>query len=166
MDRRTRMENFVIRKAKIGDVRAIQDLIMPYAREGRLLPRSLSELYSRIRDFFVCEDNGRIVGCCGLHIVWEDLAEITSLAVNKEFHGRGIGRSLVQACIEEAEELGIPRLFVLTYEEEFFRKLGFQIVDKNIFPQKIWVDCLKCPKFPECDEVALLFNVSAPQESS
>lgn len=160
------MGEFFIRKARVGDVKAIQDLIMPYAREGRLLPRSLSELYSRVRDFFVCAREGKIIGCCGLHVVWEDLAEIISLAVAKEWQGRGIGRLLVKACIEEAEELGIPRLFVLTYEEGFFQKLGFQRVDKNIFPQKIWVDCIKCPKFPECDEVALLFNVPLREKSS
>lgn len=153
------MDKLSVRKARVKDVKAMHELVLSYAKEGRLLPRSLSELYSRVRDFFVYEENGKILGCCGLHVVWEDLAEITSLAVDRNSHRLGIGQALVSACIQEAKDLGIKRVFVLTYEESFFHKFGFNTVDKNIFPQKIWVDCLKCPKFPECDEIALLLTM-------
>lgn len=148
-----------VRKARIRDIREIHGLLLPFAAEGRLLPRSLSELYSRMRDFFVAEDNGAIVGCAALKIIWDDLSEIASLAVKMEYQRRGIGKRLVEACIDEAKMLGLPRSFVLTYETAFFERMGFRIVDKSIFPQKIWVDCLKCPKFPDCDEVAMVREI-------
>jgi amino-acid N-acetyltransferase len=152
----------MIRKAHIRDVAPIQKMLGRFAQQGKLLARSLSELYTNIRDMFVAEDgeSRRVVGCCSLHIIWEDLAEIRSLAVDETFQGRGCGRELVEACLEEALELGIPRLFTLTYETAFFEHMGFRIVDKNVFPHKIWADCLHCPKFPECDEVALVYDVS------
>jgi amino-acid N-acetyltransferase len=146
----------LVKKAKIRDVKEIHSLILPFASEGRLLPRSLSELYARVRDFFVAEDDGRVIGCAALKIIWDDLSEIASLAVKSEYQRKGIGRQLVEACLEEAKSLGLPRTFVLTYETAFFERLGFKVVDKSIFPQKIWVDCLKCPKFPNCDEVAMV----------
>lgn len=151
----------MIRKAKINDVPHIQKMLAQFAKDGKLLPRSLSELYTNIRDTFVFSDPeiGQLTGCCSLHIMWENLAEIRSLAVLQAYQGRGIGRSLVTTCIEEARDLGIGRIFVLTYETEFFAYLGFQLVDKNIFPQKIWADCLHCPKFPECDEVAMVLDL-------
>jgi len=150
-----------IRKATIGDVPAIQKLLEVFARDGKLLSRSLSELYTHLRDIFVAvdPDTGMIVGCCSLHIMWDNLAEIRSLAVRSSHHKRGLGRTLVAACIEEAECLGISRVFTLTYEKEFFRRLGFHVVDKSIFPQKIWADCLHCPKFPLCDEIALVLDL-------
>jgi len=146
----------LVKKAKIRDVKEIHSLILPFASEGRLLPRSLSELYARVRDFFVAEDDGRVIGCAALKIIWDDLSEIASLAVKSEYQRKGIGRQLVEACLEEAKSLGLPRTFVLTYETAFFERLGFKVVDKSVFPQKIWVDCLKCPKFPNCDEVAMV----------
>ncbi len=148
-----------IRKAKIKDVKEIHALLLPFASEGRLLPRSLSELYARMRDFFVAEDRGKIVGCGALKIIWDDLSEIASLAVKTEYQRKGIGKMLVEACLKEASELGLQRTFVLTYETAFFERLGFRTVDKSIFPQKIWVDCLKCPKFPDCDEVAMVREI-------
>ncbi len=151
----------MIRKARIGDVVGIQKMLGHFAQKGKLLPRSLSELYTNLRDTFVAEEeqDGRVVGSCSLHIIWENLAEIRSLAVDDAHQGRGIGRRLVEACTAEAHELGIGRLFTLTYETGFFKKLGFKVVDKNIFPHKIWADCLHCPKFPDCDEVALVLNL-------
>jgi len=149
----------LVRKAKIRDVKEIHSLILPFASEGRLLPRSLSELYARMRDFFVAEDDGRVIGCAALKIIWDDLSEIASLAVKSEYQRKGIGRRLVEACLEEAKSLGLPRTFVLTYETAFFERLGFKVVDKSVFPQKIWVDCLKCPKFPNCDEVAMVREI-------
>jgi len=158
-----RLDGYSIRKARIGDVVIIQKLLAGFARKGKLLARSLSELYTNLRDISVARDesNGQVIGCCSLHIMWEDLAEIRSLAVADEHQGKGVGRSLVQACVDEARELGIKKLFTLTYETGFFQRVGFQVVDKNIFPQKIWADCLHCPKFPECDEVALLMDLTA-----
>ena len=151
----------MIRKARIADVIEIQKILRDFAGEGRLLARPLSELYTHLRDMLVCldEESGEVIGCCSLHIVWENLAEIRSLAVLKDRQGRGIGRDLVTACVEEARELGIARIFTLTYEVEFFRHLGFHPVDKNMFPQKVWADCLHCPKFPNCDETALVLDL-------
>ena len=151
----------VIRKAKTGDVVVIQKMLVSFAQQGKLLARSLSELYTNLRDMSVAVDNetGQVVGCCSLHIIWEDLAEIRSLAVQETRQGRGLGRRLVEACMEEARDLGIKRLFTLTYETRFFEHIGFLIVDKNMFPQKVWADCLHCPKFPECDEVALVMDL-------
>jgi amino-acid N-acetyltransferase len=153
----------MIRKARIGDVVRIQKMLAQFAQNGKLLARSLSELYTNLRDMIVAVENGsdEVIGCCSLHIIWENLAEIRSLAVIDSHQGRGIGRQLVQSCIAEAKDLGIGRLFTLTYETSFFQHLGFQIVDKNVFPQKIWADCLHCPKFPECDEVALVLDVDS-----
>ncbi|GAB4370251.1 MAG: N-acetyltransferase [Deltaproteobacteria bacterium] len=151
----------MIRKARMGDVRAIQKLVAEYAKKGDMLPRSLSEIYENLRDYFVCtEDGGEIVGSAAIHIMWEDLAEVRSVAVREDRKRRGVGTRLVEACISEAIVLGIPRVFALTYRPEFFEKLGFVRVDKAELPQKIWTDCLKCSKFPDCDEVALLADLS------
>lgn len=152
----------------IGDVPVIQKLLTGFAMDGRLLNRSLSELYTHVRDIFVAwdEETGAVVGCCSLHVMWDNLAEIRSLAVGNSHQKKGFGRKLVSACIEEARELGITRVFTLTYETEFFQHMGFQVVDKSIFPQKIWADCLHCPKFPECDEVALVMDLPAREMSA
>ncbi len=151
----------MIRKAKTGDVVIIQKLLGGFAKEGKLLPRSLSELYTNIRDIVVEVEEGtdRIIGCCSVHVIWENLAEIRSLAVAASHQGRGIGRRLVATCIDDAMDLGVKQLFTLTYETGFFERIGFRIVDKNIFPQKIWADCLHCPKFPECDEIAMVMDL-------
>ena len=151
----------MIRKARMRDVKAIQKLVAEYAKKGDMLPRSLSEIYENLRDYFVfTEDGGEIVGSAAIHIMWEDLAEVRSVAVREDRMGRGVGTRLVEACISEAIVLGIPRVFALTYRPEFFEKLGFSRVDKSELPQKIWTDCLKCSKFPDCDEVALLTDLS------
>jgi len=146
----------MIRKAKLKDVKEIQRLIKQYSNRGEILPRSLSELYDHLRDFFVYIRNRKMVGICALHICWDDLAEIRSLAVKEEDRKRGIGAELVKVCLEEAEALQIKRVFALTYQPEFFERLGFKKVDKTVLPHKIWTDCLKCVKFPDCDEVALV----------
>jgi len=151
----------MIRKARMGDVKTIQKLVAEYARKGDMLPRSLSEIYENLRDYFVCtEDGGGIVGSAAIHIMWENLAEVRSVAVREDRMGRGVGTRLVEACISEAVVLGITRVFALTYRPEFFERLGFARVDKAELPQKIWSDCLKCSKFPDCDEVALLADLS------
>jgi amino-acid N-acetyltransferase len=151
----------MIRKARMSDVKAIQKLIADYARKGDMLPRSLSEIYENLRDYFVFEENGGdVVGSAAIHLMWEDLAEVRSLAVREGEMRRGIGTQLVEACISEAIVLGITRVFALTYKPEFFERLGFQQVDKSELPHKIWSDCLKCAKFPDCDEVALVADFS------
>lgn len=124
-----------------------------------MIPRSLNELYESIRDLLVSEEAGAITGVCALHILWEDLAEVRSLAVKKEYQRTGIGRKLVRRCLSEARSLGIKRVFALTYQPDFFRRMGFTDIEKSSLPQKIWGDCIRCPKFPECDEHALIFEV-------
>jgi amino-acid N-acetyltransferase len=162
----TKGQAVMVRKARISDVRAIQQLLASYARQGKLLARSLSELYTHLRDIFVHVDaeNDQVTGCCSLHIVWENLAEIRSVAVAEDYLGQGIGRQLVMAAMDEARDLGIARLFVLTYETGFFDHLGFHAVDKNSLPHKIWADCIHCPKFPECDENAMILDLFEPAE--
>jgi len=145
-----------IRKAKISDLRYVQKLINDYARKEEMLPRSLNELYETVRDFVVCEEHGNICGACALHIMWEDLAEIRSLAVDRHYQKRGVGKKLVRRCLKEAGALGIKKVFALTYCPEFFKKLGFTDTDKASLPQKIWGDCLRCPRFPECNEHAVI----------
>jgi len=151
----------MIRKARMSDVKGIQQLIADYAKKGDMLPRSLADIYENLRDYFVfLEDDGELVGSAAIHIMWEDLAEVRSLAVREGRMRRGVGTQLVESCISEAIVLGIARVFALTYKPEFFEKLGFHIVDKAELPQKIWADCLKCSKFPDCDEVALVADFS------
>jgi len=145
------------RKAIIGDVGRIQALVNHYASKETMLGLSLSEIYDQIRDFTVAEGPRRsLSGVCALHVIWDDLAEVRSLAVEPKIRRRGIGRSLVEHCLEEARGLQIPKVFALTYQAEFFRRIGFERVDKAELPHKVWRDCLKCTKFPNCDETAVL----------
>ena len=146
-----------IRKAIIGDVGRIQALVNHYASKETMLGLSLSEIYNQIRDVTVAEGPRRtLIGVCALHVIWDDLAEIRSLAVDPKIRRRGVGRSLVEHCLEEARGLQIPKVFALTYQAEFFRRIGFERVDKAELPHKVWRDCLKCTKFPNCDETAVL----------
>ncbi|MBU1487805.1 N-acetyltransferase [bacterium] len=148
-----------IRKATVLDVKAIQGLINSYAKEGKMLSRSLSELFENVRDFSVAEKEGEIIGCCALHSVWEDLAEVKSLAVVRNQRGQGIGRRLLRAALKEAGSLGITRIFVLTYEPDFFKRQGFKVIDKSELPHKVWSECIKCVYFPDCNEVPLILEV-------
>ncbi|MGE5751367.1 MAG: N-acetyltransferase [Nitrospirota bacterium] len=152
----------MIRKAKISDVKEIQSLVNHYADSGQMLPRTLNELYEDLRDFHVFEENGSLIGVCALHVSWDGLTEIRSLAVRKDRIKSGIGTALVRQCLAEAAQLQAERVFVLTYQDGFFKKLGFTAVDKKELPHKIWTDCLNCVKFPDCDESALIIRVSAP----
>lgn len=146
-----------IRKAKTSDAKTIHKLINDFARRGEMLPRSLNEIYEKLRDFLVIKEKDEIIGVCALHILWEDLAEIRSLAVKEEFQNKGIGSLLVKKALKEAKSFSIKKVFVLTYIPEFFKKIGFKEIDKSKLPQKIWGDCIKCPKFPDCDETALIY---------
>lgn len=146
----------MIRKARIEDIKQIQNLINFFANQDLMLPRSLNELYESIRDFWVFEENNKVVGCCALHICWDDLLELKSLAVTKNKQDKGIGRSLIEVCLKEAKELGARKLFVLTYCPEYFKKFGFKKIRNSELPHKIWAECINCCKFPDCQEVALL----------
>lgn len=149
----------MIRKARIGDVKDIQKLLTNFASRGEMLSRSLSELYEALRDFYVFEEDGQLLGTSALHIVWEDLAEVRSVAVAESVGRRGIGSQVVGACIEEARSLGLKRLFCLTYKPDFFAKFGFKVADKSELPHKVWGDCIKCVKFPDCDEIAMILEL-------
>lgn len=146
----------MIRKARIEDIKEIQKLINSFARQDLMLPRSLNELYENIRDFWVIEDRNKIAGCAALHISWDDLAEIKSVAVAKNKQKKGLGKELVFSCLNEAKSLGAKKIFVLTYKPEFFKKFGFKRVKTSELPHKIWAECINCCKFPSCQEIALL----------
>ncbi|MFO0794194.1 MAG: N-acetyltransferase [Candidatus Brocadiaceae bacterium] len=150
----------MLRKATIEDAEKIYKLINEFAAKNVMLPRSLSELYENIRDFFVFVHNNAVVGCAALHIFWKDLAEIKSLAVQESSQHKGIGKKLANACIREARKLGIAKMFVLTYVPEFFEKCGFHRVEKETLPHKIWSECVKCHKFPDCGEIPLIYEVN------
>jgi amino-acid N-acetyltransferase len=146
----------MIRKAKIEDIKQIQKLINHFAKLDLMLPRSLNELYENLRDFWVVEEKGRVLGCAGLHISWDDLAEIKSLAVEKSKQGKGLGASLVRAALHEALQLGAKKVFVLTYKPVYFKKFGFKRIKTSELPHKIWAECINCCKFPDCQETALV----------
>lgn len=150
----------MLRKATIKEIKRIHSIINAAASKGEMLPRSLGELYDNMRDYFVYIDNGKVVGTGALHICWEDLAEIRSVCVVESSRKTGVGRKIVNACIEEAKVFQMKKVFLLTYQDGFFKKCGFSIVDKKDLPQKIWSDCIKCPKFPECDEIAMAMKIS------
>jgi amino-acid N-acetyltransferase len=143
-------------RARVGDANSMHQMISYFADKGEVLPRALSEIYEGIRDYFVVRKRGQVIACAALHVTWVDLAEIRSLAVDEKAQNQRIGSVLVQACLEEAKELGIPRVFCLVRKPAFFEKHGFQLIDKAELPHKVWAECYRCPKFPDCDEVALI----------
>jgi amino-acid N-acetyltransferase len=149
----------MLRNAHVDDVEEMSRLINQFAKKDLMLPRPLSELYEKIRDYYVYVENGGIKGCVALHVFWKDLAEIKSVAVDENFQKKGIGKELVQKCFEDGKELGINRLFVLTYIPEFFEHMGFKQIDKDLLPHKIWSECVKCYKFPDCGEVPLMIEI-------
>jgi amino-acid N-acetyltransferase len=152
-----------VEKAKITDGAQMHKLINKLANKGEMLPRALSEIYEYIRDYFVVRDGDKLVACVALHVSWSDLAEIKSLAVVEGSQQQGIGTGLVNKCIEEAGELGIPTIFCLTYKPDFFEKCGFALIDKAELPRKVWGECYRCPKFPDCDEVPLILSLGPPR---
>jgi amino-acid N-acetyltransferase len=146
-----------IRPARVGDVPAIQELIRTFADRKLMIRRSPGELYESIREFFVAvDDDGRVIGCAALHVFWEDLAELKCLAVSETAQGRGVGRRLVDACWASAAELEIKTVFTLTYVANFFERCGFHQIEKAELPHKIWNECVRCPLFPNCQEIALI----------
>lgn len=150
----------IFRKAKVRDVPEMHGLVNLYASQGLMLPRARSTFYEHLRDYIVVEKDQEIIGVAALHIIWEDLAEIRSVAVAPEYVGQGVGRRLVKLLLEEARALALGRVFVLTYQPEFFKKCGFVEVPKESMPQKVWKECINCPQFPNCGEVALQIELS------
>ncbi len=147
-----------VEKAKISDVPQIYQLVNFFANKDEMLARPLSEIYENIRDYFVLRDGGQVAACAALHINWSDLAEIRSVAVSEETQRKRAGTQLVEACLAEAKELGISTIFCLTYKPAFFESCGFSQVDKMQLPRKVWTECYRCPKFPDCEEVALVYR--------
>ena len=146
-----------IRKARMEDMPPLHKLLMVEANKGLLLPRSLTQMYTAVRDFHVAVDEeGNLAGCSALALIWEGLAEVRSLIVADTHRRQGIGHKLVKACMEDAVKLGVANVFSLTYQVTFFTALGFEEVPKETLPQKIWRDCIHCPKFPNCDETAMI----------
>ena len=158
------MKELTYRRARPSDTRAILNLINYYSTKGLMLPRSFSQVVEKIRDFVVASENeageSHIKGVVGLHVVGEDLAEVRSLAVDESLQGKGIGKQMLQVCVREARDLQLKRIFALTYQTDFFTKLGFSKVEKLTLPQKIWGDCVHCAKFSDCDEIAMLLNIT------
>ena len=145
-----------VNKARISDATSIHQMVNRFADKGKMLPRALSEIYENIRDYLVARDEDEVAACVALHVNWLDLAELRSLVVGENYQNQGIGSLLVKACLDEAKGLGIPTVFCLTYKPDFFQKHGFHLVDKAELPRKVWAECYRCPKFPNCDEVALI----------
>lgn len=152
--------NAVTRKATIEDVERLQKLIAVYASRNEMLHRSLNELFETIRDFCVVAIDDEIVACSALHVTWDDLAELKCVAVSEKLHGTGLGRLVVEKSLSEAVDLKLRRVFTLTYQPGFFGKFKFQIVDRNTLPHKVWGECIKCHKFPDCNEVAMMHYVN------
>jgi amino-acid N-acetyltransferase len=154
--------SLILRKAAITDIKIIHQFLLKASEEGLLLPRPLSDLYNHVREFFVFDDanNGRMAGCSALSVIWEDIAEVRSLFVHKDYRRLGLGGRLVQACLEEAVSFGLNKIFTLTYQEDFFRQAGFKVIKKEVLPNKIWADCINCAKFPDCDEIAMLLELN------
>jgi len=148
----------MIRKANLRDVKAIHRLLQEYGKKEELLARPLSQLYDHVRDFsvYVDQDSQQLTGCCALQICWEDLAEIRSLAVHPEHRGKNIGTQLAETVLQEAKSFQVKKVFTLTYKPNFFKQIGFTIIERSDLPLKIWGDCIICVKFPDCDEIAMM----------
>lgn len=151
-----------VERATVHDAREICALINVWAAQGQMLPRTLGETYENIRDFFVVREQGRLVGCAALHITWSDLAELKSLAVDEERQSAGYGSALTEACVAEGRALGLARLFALTYRPGFFERLGWDQADVMLLPRKVWNECYRCPKFPGCEEIAMVLHLDEP----
>ncbi len=148
-----------VERARISDATQMHELINYFAEKGEMLARPLSEIYENIRDYFVVREDERLIACAALHVCWSDLAEIKSVAVAEDSQRKGIGDQLIEACLKEAKELGIYTVFCLTYKPSFFERCGFSQIDKMELPRKVWVECYRCPKFPDCGEVALICHL-------
>ncbi|MFW6133163.1 MAG: N-acetyltransferase, partial [Planctomycetota bacterium] len=151
-----------VRRATVADARAICELVNSYAERGLMLHRSLEGVYASLRDFHVAVEQDRVVGCVAVRVFWSDLAEIKSLAVASTHRRKGLGRTLVETAVADARLLGVQKLFALTYEPEFFERMGFTRMDRDALPEKIWRECIACPKVDACDEIAMLRTLDTP----
>lgn len=151
----------IYRKPTFSDVEAIYELVIGYANDGIMLARSRNTLYETLRDMVVADDDGRVVGVGALHITWDAMAEVRTMAVAEDCTRRGIGAEIVRRLLEEGRAMGVKKFFTLTYKPGFFKTLGFKTVSKNDLPQKIWKECIDCPKFPDCDEIAMVKDETA-----
>lgn len=149
----------IYRKAAFKDVESVHKIINDYANQGLMLPRSRNSIYESLRDMIVAEENDEVVGTGSLHLIWDELAEVRALAISPQVVKRGIGETIVKSLLVEACELGVKTVFTLTYQTGFFAKLGFSEVSKDDLPQKVWKECINCPKFPNCDEVAMILRI-------
>lgn len=149
----------IIRQAKISDVKPMHALIGYYADRKEMLHRPLNDIYENIQEFIVAESGSKVVGCCALHVSWEDLAEIKALAISHDYQGKGIGTKLVLACQKKAKVLGVNKTFALSFKPEFFEKLGYYRIAREKLPHKIWGECVKCPLFPDCGETPLMYDL-------
>lgn len=153
------------RKASMADIPAIHKLINDYAAEGLMLRRPMMLLYEAVRDFLVAVDeNGQVVGTGALHVMGSDLAEVRSLAVAPSTKGQGVGKAIVDFCVEEAKQIGLTRVFALTYQQVFFERCGFHVVKKETLPQKVWKECVYCDRFHACDEIAVIRYLVPPEQ--
>jgi amino-acid N-acetyltransferase len=148
-----------IRPAKVFDVKGIHTLVEHYANNKEMLHRPLNAIYENIQEFVILENDNKIIGCGSLHVSWEDLAEIKALAVSEEYKMQGLGRKIVGKLQDNAKELGVQKVFSLSFKPEFFKKLGFIEIPKEMLPRKIWSECVNCYLFPDCGEVPLLFSL-------
>ena len=146
----------IYRKARFDDIESIYGLVNIYAAQGEMLPRSRNTLYENLRDMVVAEEEGRVIGVGALHIMWDRLAEVRMMAITPEHTRQGIGAEIVQLLLNEGDVLGIEKVFTLTYKPNFFRKLGFIRISREELPQKVWKECIDCPKYPNCDEIAMI----------
>ena len=147
---------YQVRKASVKDASAIAGIVNYQAQKGIMLQRPISKIYDNLRDYYVVENNGEIIGCGALHVTWSDLAEVRAVAMKDGFNGKGYGSKLVEKLIEEAKSLEIEKVFVLTYQDKFFERMGFKEIDKSELPHKIWSECVNCVHFPDCNEIAMI----------
>jgi amino-acid N-acetyltransferase len=152
----------LVEAARLSDVEAIHQLVTYWADKGDMLHRPVAEVYEAIRDFKVARDGDTVVACGSLHIMGSDLAEVRSLAVRADTQMKGIGAAIVSACVDEARQFGIERVFALTYKPAFFEKQGFRVANVMEFPQKVWNECVRCPFFANCKEVAVVMDLKGP----
>jgi amino-acid N-acetyltransferase len=148
-----------IRKANVRDVPSILEIVNDYAQEQVMLARSPLAIYENLRDYIVAVDADQVIGCGALHVVWGDLSEVRSIAIRKDRKGKGIGKLVAEALLEEANTLLLPKVFAFTYVPGFFESLGFRVVPHSELPHKVFTDCLNCPKFNACDEIAVLLDL-------
>ena len=146
----------IYRKARFGDIESIYGLVDIYAAQGDMLPRSRNTLYENLRDMIVAETDDIVIGVGALHIMWDRLAEVRMMAVSPQYMRQGIGTEIVRLLLDEGDAIGIEKVFTLTYKPDFFRKLGFIRISREELPQKVWKECIDCPKYPNCDEIAMI----------